>query len=69
MKSIKFTISVVLLTIVVFVCNSVHAAPKAESLQFWDDLEPSNRLDPNHLRWQQLLDKFVITVHPVGIIE
>ncbi|MFT5612045.1 MAG: hypothetical protein ACI9WC_000311 [Arenicella sp.] len=67
MKSIKFTIRVVLLTIVVFVCNSVHAAPQAKSLLFWDDSEPSSGLAPNHLRWQQLLDKFVITEHPLGI--
>ena len=67
MKSIKFTLSVVLVMVVVSVGNSVHAVPKAEALPFWDDSEPSSGLTPDHLRWQKLLDKFVITGHPSGI--
>ena len=67
MKSIKFTLRVVLVMAVVFVGNSVYAAPKAKPLPFWDDSEPTSGLTPNHLRWQQILDKFVITGHPSNI--
>ena len=52
---------------VVFVGTSVHATPKAKTLPFWDDSEPSSGLTPDHSRWQNLLDKFLNAEHPSGI--
>lgn len=67
MRSIKFTLRVALLVTMLMIGKSVYAAPKAKAIAFWDDSEPSSGLTPDHSRWQNLLNKFVITEHRSGI--
>jgi len=47
--------------------TNAGAAPNAKQIEFWDDHEPTSRLNLDHGKWNSLLEKYVKTDHPSGI--
>lgn len=46
---------------------AVHAAPKSELIEFWDDTESSSAMQINHGPWQEILSTYVDDTHSSGI--
>ena len=59
--------TVLLMLLLLGASSNSFAAPKAESIPFWDDNEPGSRLKVNHSAWQAVLTKYVNDDHPSGI--